>query len=308
MSRKSLVSAARSLDQQQRQQRHHSSNQVLDFLRNDDIVTHSATFDDIAYAAGILLDPCGSSQSGRALLMERKPLLQSQHQTHVIEWDLEGDDNNSMHNQQKLEKEMEQEKEQSLLISTDAVTEIDESHIENYPRVVEAWLLSIAVRYLHKEAKYTEALSLCSKSIGIVSDHVHIIETMSPTSPLNRSSNEEQRTSLLLLHYRLQKLRSSMAKECVKATLHESSDGKKVTRGRDGYSHSRLSSLRQIVDSKASLLNLQMNALSREESKQPPGRIDVLGVRREKNESKQRRMVKARHFLYPQLLWHPDFY
>ena len=312
--RDAIISAARSLDEiiinkNQHLQQHSCSDQVQVFLQNDDTMIYSTTNDDIAYAAEILLDPIGSSHTGRALLMQVKPGTQAgvllhqpqqlQDMHDVIEWDLRGDDN-------LIDKQLEK----SVVLNH--VNE-SSSYVEGFPRVIEAWLLSIAIRHLQRDARCTDALSLCSKSIGIVLEHIHTIETMSPTSPQKRSSNEEQRTSLLLLHHRLQTLQSSMAKDCVTVMLRESSDGKEsvIEHSRHGRSsHRHLSSLRQNLDSRASMLNLQLRELSHdaESTRQKHNEDGVLRGRREKKDSKQRKMTKTRHFLYPQLLWHPGFY
>mmetsp|Transcript_13758 Transcript_13758/g.20670 ORF Transcript_13758/g.20670 Transcript_13758/m.20670 type:complete len:325 (+) Transcript_13758:16-990(+) len=313
--RDAIISAARSLDEiiinkNHHLQQHSCSDRVQVFLHNDDTMTCSTTYDDIAYAAEILLDPIGSSQTGRALLMEVKPagtqagvLLhqpqQSKDMHDVIEWDLGGNDT-------LIDKRLEHP------VDFNHGDE-SSSYVEGFPRLIEAWLLTIAIRHLQRDARCTDALSLCSKSIEIVSEHIHTIETMSPTSPQNRAFNEEQRTSLLLLHHRVQTLQSSTAKDCVTAMLRESSDGKEslIEHNRHGRSsHRHLSSLRQNLDSRASILNLQLRELSHdaESTKQKHDEDGVIRGRREKKESTQRKMTKPRHFLYPQLLWHPGFY
>ena len=321
--RDAIISAARSLDKiisinkkhRHLQQQYSYSDQVQVFLQNDDTITltSSTTYDDIAYAAEILLDPNGSSQTGRALLMQVKPgtqagvLLhqpqQSQDTHDVIECDLRGNNN-------LVEKRQEQS------VAFNHVNDESSSYVEGFPQVIEAWLLSIAIRHLQRNARCADALSLCSKSIGIVSEHIHTIETMSPTPPQKRASNEE-RTSLLLLHHRFQTLQSSMAKDCVTVMFRESSDGTESViehsrHGRSSHRHRHLSSLRQNLDSRASILNLQLRELSHD-AESTTGRLKhdedgVLRGRRGKKDSNQWKKTKTRHFLYPQLLCHPGFY
>jgi len=238
----------------------YSSDAVKKFMDSDEFITKSASISDVTDAAELLLDPGGPNAMGRSLLIAICPIP-------IIEGYLGGD-----HHAQRKTK-------------TDKL-QSSYSYIEYCPNEVEAWLLSIAVRLLEKEARCTDALALCSKAIGIVAGHKQELETMSPTSPQNQVRMEEKRSSMMIFLGRFHSYQTSIAQGCVKSMLG----------AKNGHNH--LSSLRRSVDSKASILNLKLRELSQEEGE----KISQRG------EQKSKQKIKHYWYLYPHLIHHPGFY
>lgn len=96
----------------------------------------SATVADIAAAAGVLLDPLGTSASGRDLLVAGS--------------------------------------ETSMEVETTASREPLGFLTVASAREVESWLLSLSVRILWKEKQFSEAFNLVQKSISILLGHLEV--------------------------------------------------------------------------------------------------------------------------------------
>jgi hypothetical protein len=77
---------------------------------------------------------------------------------------------------------------------------------------------------------------------------------------------------------------------------------------RSSGNNNHLTKLRRSVDSKASILNLQLRELSADDD--PKGTpVAVFQQRRTHAQQQKRKYPKEiRHYLYPHLLYHPGFY
>ena len=102
----------------------------------------------------------------------------------------------------------------------------------------------------------------------------------------------------------LQMQQQSIAHRCVKAMLDEGSH----IGNRSSGNNNHLTKLRRSVDSKASILNLQLRELSADDD--PKGTpVAVFQQRRTHAQQQKRKYPKEiRHYLYPHLLYHPGFY
>eukprot|EP00934_Nitzschia_sp_Nitz4_P003994 Nitzschia sp. Nitz4//scaffold2_size372955//83225//84876//NITZ4_000381-RA/size372955-snap-gene-0.13-mRNA-1//1//CDS//3329546650//3984//frame0 len=109
---------------------------VRRWLGTSSSVAQSATLQDIAKAAKALLDPAGPASKGHALLIA------------LADYSMEVDEAASP--------------ESPTFLSTASLRE------------VESWLLSLAVRILWKEQKFTQAYQLAQQSIDILVEHIEV--------------------------------------------------------------------------------------------------------------------------------------
>ena len=254
---------------------------------DDDVIRQSASLRDVVDAAEDLLDPIGSTVEGRSLLRNFLPVS-------IIEWDLGGEDSKTCSS--------------STSSSQSFRTNELEPFVENCSQEVEAWLLSLAVHILQRDERCTDALSICSSAIGILSQHIHNLKNRSPATPqklnVRVAQMEEKELGLVLFLDRLQMQQQSIAHRCVKAMLDEGSH----IGNRSSGNNNHLTKLRRSVDSKASILNLQLRELSADDD--PKGTpVAVFQQRRTHAQQQKRKYPKEiRHYLYPHLLYHPGFY
>lgn len=169
----------------------------------------NATFEDIASAASTVLDPEGPCASGRKL----------------------------------------------LITDNDAVMDVDSSSSKQLgfltiasSREVESWLISLSVRLLWKEKKFTAAFDLAQKGIAILLEHLNVAST-------NLTSLSGVSTSSLFPPLaRMYRYRSLVAEEMknheIIASLRQ-----------DMIKAHNLASLRRDVDCQATLLNLMFRDL-----------------------------------------------
>ena len=168
-----------------------------------------ATVADIAQAAGVLLDPNGACSTGKALLVASGGTS--------MELDT-----------------MPKETPQFLTTASS--------------REVESWLLSLSIRILWKEKRFSEGLDLAQKSIAILLGHLEVA-SMNLTSLSGVSTS-----SLFPLLARMYRYRSLLAEE-LKDVGVTSTIRWDVT-----IAHNK-ACLRRDVDCQATLLNLMLRDL-----------------------------------------------
>jgi hypothetical protein len=169
----------------------------------------NATFEDIASASATVLDPEGPCANGRKL----------------------------------------------LITGNDAVMDVDSSSSKQLgfltiasSREVESWLISLSVRLLWKEKRYTVAFDLVQKGIAVLLEHLNVAST-------NLTSLSGVSTSSLFPPLaRMYRYRSLVAEEMknheITASLRQ-----------DMIKAHNLACLRRDVDCQATLLNLMLRDL-----------------------------------------------
>ncbi len=168
-----------------------------------------ATSDDVVQAATRLLDPQGPCAAGRQLLVAQVAVM---------------------------DMEVENEK------SGDTTKDIKYLSSSISSREVESWLLSLQVRLLWKDKKYTEALDLAQKGITILLQHLDSFTT---------TRTGVSASSLFPLLARLYRYRSLVAESL------RSIPGLR----QDMVNAHNMACLRRDVDSQATLLNLMLRDL-----------------------------------------------
>jgi hypothetical protein len=113
-------------------------------------------------------------------------------------------------------------------------------------REVEAWLISLAVRLLWKDAKYAEAADLVEKGIAIVISHIE------ESSLRITSSSAGSAASLFPLLARLYRFRS---------LIYESLESNGINLRIDTAKAHNLATVRRDVDTQATLLNCMLRDL-----------------------------------------------
>lgn len=128
--------------------------------------------------------------------------------------------------------------------------ETEQGYLKVAAREVESWLISLAVRLLWKEHKYTEALDLSQKGIEIALSHLEEASTKITTTSVVSAS------SLFPLLARLYRFRSLVA-EAMNDPAINASLRIDMTKGHN------MASVRRDVDSQATLLNCMLRDLLR---------------------------------------------
>lgn len=192
-----------------------------------------ATSSDIVSAASILLDPKPQSQHGddRTLMLlkaipvvEETPDASSSTTTTTTTMEVEGED------------ETTKEKEDNFLSIASR-------------REVESWLLSLQVRILWKEEKYSDAMELVQKGIVILLEQVTVA-----VKKVTSKSASGSVSSLFPLLARLYRYRSLIADSMKDPTVT-------VTLRQEMAKAHNMACLRRDVDSQATLLNLMLRDL-----------------------------------------------
>ena len=193
-----------------------------------------ATSSDIVSAASILLDPTPQSQHGddrTLMLLKAIPVVEetpdvssSSTTTTTTTMEVEG------------EEETTQEKEDNFLSIASR-------------REVESWLLSLQVRILWKEEKYSDAMELVQKGIVILLEQVTVA-----VKKVTSKSASGSVSSLFPLLARLYRYRSLIADSRKDPTVT-------VTLRQEMAKAHNMACLRRDVDSQATLLNLMLRDL-----------------------------------------------
>jgi hypothetical protein len=174
----------------------------------------NATFQDISAAACTLLDPEGPCAAGRQLLVKTESSTE-----------------------EKMDVDGSEEKKQDLGYLTMASA-----------REVESWLISLSVRLLWKEEKYSQAFELIQKGIAILLEHLHVASTNI------RSLSGVSTGSLFPPLARMYRYRSLVADALKDPTMDASLR-------QDMAKAHNMACLRRDVDSQATLLNLMLRDL-----------------------------------------------
>jgi hypothetical protein len=192
-----------------------------------------ATSSDIVSAASILLDPKPQSQHGddrtlmllKAIEVEETPYTSSTTTTTTME--VEGEE--------EMTKEKEEKKDNFLSIAS--------------RREIESWLLSLQVRILWKDEKYSDAMELVQKGIVILLEQVTVA-----VKKVTSKSASGSVSSLFPLLARLYRYRSLIADSMNDPTFT-------VTLRQEMAKAHNMACLRRDVDSQATLLNLMLRDL-----------------------------------------------
>ena len=192
-----------------------------------------ATSSDIVSAASILLDPKPQSQHGddrtlmllKAIEVEETPDTSSTTTTTTME--VEGEE--------EMTKEKEEKKDNFLSIAS--------------RREIESWLLSLQVRILWKDEKYSDAMELVQKGIVILLEQVTVA-----VKKVTSKSASGSVSSLFPLLARLYRYRSLIADSMKDPTVT-------VTLRQEMAKAHNMACLRRDVDSQATLLNLMLRDL-----------------------------------------------
>lgn len=181
----------------------------------------NATLEDIAAAANILLDPAGPCAAGRTLLKAEEAAAKASSATAM---DVEGEESKSAEGAAP-----------AGYLSSAA------------DREVESWLLSLSVRILLKEKKYTEAFELAQQAIVILMGHLN-------TASLKITVSGVSAASLYPLLARLFRFRSLVAESI--------NDPAMVAALRQDMAKAHnMACLRRDVDCQSTLLNLMLRDL-----------------------------------------------
>jgi hypothetical protein len=190
----------------------------------------SALYDDISSASALLLDPMGPCSEGRRLLVVA-----------------ESNDGSA-----DMEVDSSEKKETSYLTMASA-------------REVESWLISLAVRLLWKDKKYTEAMDLVHKGIAILLGHLEVTSTK--LTSLSGVSSSSLFPPLARMYRYRSLVAEALADPALDASLRQ-----------DMVKAHNMACLRRDVDSQSTLLNMMLrDLLSNSQSKSETTRHATVG-------------------------------
>lgn len=184
--------------------------------------TATSSLSDISKAAKALLDPNGSSATGRDLL------IQLTDDADDVTMDID--------DKETSEKENEPQ------------------YLQASAREVEAWLLSLAIRLLWTKSKHQAAAQLSQKALNILTTHLResTSQATESSSTVALVDGEGSYQSLYPLLARLYRYQSLLAEKCASEGVEQ--------RVELAYAH-RMAVLRRDVDTQATLLNLMLREL-----------------------------------------------
>ena len=181
-----------------------------------------ATFATIAAATTKLLDPDGSCATGHKLLLDNE---------------YNGGDDAMMETEEETTSDGANTTKPSFLTTASC-------------REVESWLLSLQIRLLWKERRWTDALTLVEKSIAILLEHLRVASTTMMTAVPGSGTT----AALFPLLARMYRYRSLIAESLGDNAIT-------VQFRQDMVQAHNLACLRRDVDCQATLLNLMLRDL-----------------------------------------------